>query len=205
MIKLRNVKKKVSDKIILDIDKLDIENNTLNILEGKNGSGKTTLMNILACFDYKFEGEVEILGIKLNKKSDLELRQRITMMFTAPILLDRNVKDNILLRNQTSEGEIESMLDALKLKKNILNNHVAHLSTGEKRKVVLISRLLLKRDILLLDEPFSNADKNSAILMFDLIREEQKKTGNTTIIATHIDIFNEYANNILRLERGKLL
>lgn len=90
-IEIENLKKFYADRLILDIDKLEIRKGSITGLIGPNGSGKTTLMRIVSGLDLDFTGTVKYNGNLLNE----EVYRKMTLVTQKPYLFRRKVFENI--------------------------------------------------------------------------------------------------------------
>ena len=139
----------------------------LNIF-GPSGSGKTTLIKSLLKYKEtkKFFEEVsgENLKIETNKKISVSLiplpkfRGSVEEMFKifhieSKSLINLNIELQPLYQTIFNELPIKSKLD------NALSRQVETLSAGEVRRLYILRSLLVKSNILIVDEPFSNSDK----------------------------------------------
>ena len=85
------------------------------------------------------------------------------------------------------------------------NRRIQELSGGEQQRVALARSLVVKPDLLLLDEPFSNLDAKLRLTMREEIQRIQKNFNVTTIFVTHDqeDAFS-VADNIILMNKGKI-
>lgn len=154
---------------------------------GPSGCGKSTLLSLVAGLLKPSKGEVLVKGKEVDKPS-----HRIAYMFQKDQLFDwRNILDNVTLGLELQARlNDQSMEEAIQMLNNyglgeFLNAYPNQLSGGMRQRVALIRTLLLKPDILLLDEPFSALDYQTRLDISDevgLILREKKKTA---ILVTH--------------------
>lgn len=207
-IKIENVKKRFLDKVVLDIEYLEIESGKITGITGPNGSGKTTLMNIIGGIDGEYEGRITYNDKIINK----EIVENMTYVFQKPYLFRRSVRENIIyplkIRNYDKIKSKEL------LKKTITNLNIedlmdlkAHkLSGGESQKVALARALIFSPSILLLDEPTSNIDPEYISTMENEIINFHKETKATIVIVTHnIEQSLRLCHNIISLDSGKVV
>lgn len=207
-IKIENLKRQYLDKVVLNIEYLEIESGKITGITGPNGSGKTTLLNIISGIDLEFNGKITYN----NKLLDKEIRDNMTYVFQKPYLFRRSVRENIiyplkirnydklktreLLKKTTKDLNIEDLMD-LKAHK---------LSGGESQKVALARALVFSPKLLLLDEPTSNIDPEYINVMESEIIKFHKKTNATIIIVTHnIEQSVRLCHNIINLNNGKVV
>ncbi|MEN8190337.1 MAG: ATP-binding cassette domain-containing protein, partial [Thermodesulfobacteriota bacterium] len=95
--KVRHLKKSYKDRIVLDIDSLDLEGSRIYSLTGPNGAGKSTLLSILAFLAKPDSGTVEFSGQQVNYKKNrlLALRRRVVLVDQYPLLFTSPVWKNV--------------------------------------------------------------------------------------------------------------
>ena len=138
---LKNISKTYKNKSgivkALDDISLDIRYNGLYVIYGASGSGKSTLLNIIARNDKDYEGKY------INTGTVSYLRQE------GGLIEDLTVLDNLLLCSKDKK-RIDDLLDDLAIK-DIRHKKIRQLSSGQKKRVQLLSAILLKPNVLLLD------------------------------------------------------
>ena len=191
---------KLSDHHVLSIPTLQIAQKQSWAFVGSNGSGKSALTRILSDDIIQLEGCHTNNFNKVARLSFEQLLQLITKEW------QRNNTD-LLSKDESDIGKTteQIILGSLPLNKQnydyckqladqfgiipLLQRHFKYLSTGETRKVMLCRTLMLKPDLLILDEPFDGLDIKSrqqlTLLLADLI-----KINNITLILV-INRFDE--------------
>ena len=168
---------------------VDDENNIVGIL-GKNGAGKTTLFNAIFR-DLDFSGEI-LWNKKKLKRDDVSYIE--TQNYFYPFITGKEY-----LNYFGEQKEIEEYGELFKLPfKSYVNNY----STGMKKKLALLSMLLLDKPIIILDEPFNGLDFESVHLLYDIIKKMKDK-GKIILISSHIieTLFNT-CDKIVTLNNG---
>lgn len=208
---LNNIEQYYDGRKVLDIKKLTLESNQIIGFFGPNGSGKSTLFSLLSFINKQNEGQIEFDGID-SQKIDLETKQSIVMVPQNPYLLKRSVFDNIAyglkLRNKTSKLE-ERVLEALSivgLDSSFSKRKWSQLSGGEAQRVALAARLILKPKVLILDEPTTGVDTNSAQLIKEAILLAKQKYNTTIFISSHDHSWlNQICDRKVALFQGNLV
>lgn len=207
-IKIENLKRQYLDKVVLNIENLEIESGKITGITGPNGSGKTTLLNIISGIDMDFSGKITYNNKLLNK----EIRDNMTYVFQKPYLFRRSVRENIIyplrVRNYDKVKTTELLKKTIRdLDIEDLMDLKAHkLSGGESQKVALARALVFSPKLLLLDEPTSNIDPEYINVMESEIIKFYKKTNATIIIVTHnIEQSVRLCHNIINLNNGKVV
>ncbi len=188
--KLNNVEQYYDGRRVLSIDNLILEENQIIGFFGPNGSGKSTLFSLLSFIDKPTLGNVSFNGL-CNTKLDFETRQSVVMVPQNPYLLKRTVYENIAyglkLRKRTNNLE-EKVLEALSLvglDSSFSKRKWSQLSGGESQRVALAARLILKPKVLILDEPTTGVDTNSAQLIKEAILTAKQEYNTTILISSH--------------------
>jgi len=190
---LKDIRHYYGDKKVLDIDRLKIENGSITGLIGPNGSGKSTLLKLLAFADKPSMGHILYKG-RPELPFSATVRSRVTLLTQKPYLLKRTVFDNIVY--------------GLKIRKET-NNLAARpwheLSGGEAQRVAMAARLILKPEVLLLDEPVTSVDTESARLIRKASLNAKKNWGTTLVIASHdLQWLNSISDRQLSIFKGTL-
>ncbi len=187
---LNNIEQYYDGRKVLNINSLTLDENQIVGFFGPNGSGKSTLFSLLSFVDKPSSGYLSFNGLD-NKKIDQETRHSVVMVPQNPYLLKRTVFENISyglkLRNQTNNLK-EKVLEALALvglESSFINRKWSQLSGGEAQRVALAARLILKPKVLILDEPTSGVDTNSAQLIKEAILCAKQKYNTTIFISSH--------------------
>ena len=198
---------------VLDLPELALEKGEIHVLVGPNGAGKTTLLRAIGGLERPTTGQVALFGRDLYRLSGRERRkvmQRLTFCFQKPYLFGTSVRRNIeyglLFRKIPApirEEKVASVIRALNL--TSLQEHDAHtLSAGEAQRVAFARALVLKPELVLLDEPVANVDEASREQVEAAIFALRER-GSTVIIATHhIEQAYKFSAAVIRLERGQI-
>lgn len=167
-------------------------------ITGSSGCGKSTLLYVLAGIITDYEGSVRIGG-------EIPDPHRLSIGLVPQhygLLPWKTAEDNILfplrLRRQRVETDLfDSIIDGLELRA-LLSRFPHELSGGQCQRVALARAFVQRPDILLLDEPFSALDINTAAKSRQLFASLQQLTGVTTILVTHnIDEAIEMCDHII--------
>jgi tungstate transport system ATP-binding protein len=209
---LRDIKQAYGQRIVLDIELLDIQRGEIFALVGPSGSGKSTLLRLLNFLEKPTSGSLEFEGYICGNGTDvpLELKRRVTMVFQRPMLLERSVWDNVAyglkLRGQHNIREkVQAAIQEVGLIPQ-MHQRARTLSGGEAQRVALARSIVLHPDVLLLDEPTANLDPYNVSLIENITRaiNEQRKT--TIVLVTH-NVFQakRLATRVAFLLEGKAI
>lgn len=169
---------------------LTVAQGGMTALLGPSGAGKTTIMRMIAGLLTPDAGDIRLAG-----RSLLALppeRRGVVMVFqNAPLFphltLAENVGFGLEMRGMPARGiaaRVGPMLDRVQLS-GLGQRRPHELSGGQQQRGALARALVLKPDLLLLDEPLSNLDAALRDEMRALIRDLQRETGITTLVVTH--------------------
>ena len=162
------------DSSLLQDLSFSIEKNQIGFVSGNSGIDKSTLFNIIAGLILTENGKIMLDDILLNDKNfALETEKRkVGYVFQDFALFPHiNVKRNI---QYAISSEVSELFDELISKLGLLEllDKMPHeLSGGQQQRAALLRAILMKPKILLLDEPFSNLDKNNIIAAQKIISQ----------------------------------
>ena len=209
MYRLTDLQQTYNGRRVLDIDRLDIGRGEVLAVLGPSGSGKSTLLRLLNFLERPSAGMLTFDG-QAADTLPLEQRRRVTTVFQRPALLRRSVTANIaygltLRGKKLSDREATAWLNRLGLA-HLARQRADKLSAGEAQRVALARALVLRPDVLLLDEPSANLDPYNIGLIEQLVAEAHAETGMTVVWVTH-DIFQarRVAGRVAFLLGGRLI
>ncbi|MCB1194056.1 MAG: ATP-binding cassette domain-containing protein [Leptospiraceae bacterium] len=205
---------------ILDNINLNIQKDQNWVFLGGNGSGKTTLVNILYGYLWATSGTVCLFGKLFGEVPLSEIQKRIGILQSShqgAMLQKRlSVKDVLATGilstigyygsiTDEDEKKIQNMIESNQWIKNKDQNY-STLSSGEKKKLLLLRALIRDPELLVLDEPCSSMDITAREDFFSFLKEYRNKLGFPTILITHrTDEIPSYFSHVLMLKEGKVL
>ena len=213
---IKHITKSFGTRVVLkDIDfKIDKGENL--VVFGKSGSGKSVLIKCMAGLLSPDDGEVLMLGEKIEglKNQELNLlRKRIGFLFQSAALYDSmTVKENLEFPLRDLKKKKKDEIDALVMEalKNVgledaINKMPSELSGGMRKRIGLARTLILKPEIILYDEPTTGLDPITSKEISELILEIQKKYNTASVIITHdVECARIVANRIIIIKDGML-
>ncbi len=187
---IKNAVKRYGDNTIIKDLSLKIGEGEFFTLLGPSGCGKTTLLRMIAGFN-SIEGGDFYFGSRRVNDMD-PAKRNIGMVFqNYAIFPNLTVKNNVafgLKNRKMPKDQIESQVEEfLKLMKidEYRDRMPERLSGGQQQRVALARALVIKPDVLLMDEPLSNLDAKLRVEMRTVIKEIQNTIGITTVYVTH--------------------
>ena len=187
---IENLEKTYGKEKVIKGFNLQLEQGELAVIVGASGCGKTTLMRILVGLEYADSGKILLNGKDI---SDLKPGQReIGMIFQKYSLFpNMTVRENIAygLRvkkcpNKEIFEKTDEMLEMIHLTEKA-DAWPSTLSGGQQQRVAFARAMIVRPQILLLDEPFSALDTELKKELRGEIKRIQRETGLTAIFVTH--------------------
>lgn len=190
------------------------------VIRGPSGGGKTTMLNMIGTIDTPTEGEIELFGICISKKSSDKYLSRLRLEsigfvfqsfnLLATMTAYENVELPMTLLGKLKKKEIKERVKDL-LNKVGLQDRMDHLpselSGGEQQRVAIARALANEPKLLLLDEPTGDLDTRSTVDIMNLILEINKggreNHPTTCIMVTHNPELECYADRILYVQDGE--
>lgn len=162
------------------------------LLKGKSGTGKTTLLKAILREYNDYTGTVKINGIDVKRIKESSIFDNVAYVPQHPHMFNARLRDNLTLFSEdVSEEELFETLKFVELSKwanresleLMLSNDAIKLSGGEAKRVALARALLMKTDILFLDEFSSGIDFET----LSKIENRLLQTSKLIIYITHVD------------------
>jgi tungstate transport system ATP-binding protein len=184
---LRDVKHRYGPRTVLDVPLLEIPRGQTLAVVGPSGAGKSTLLRLLHLLEQPSEGTLLLDGKPVPYPPPVSTLRRVATAFQRPVVLGRSVRENIAfglaLRGVDGGDRVHDVATALGLSA-LLEERARSLSGGEMQRVGLARAVVLRPDVLLLDEPAANLDPAGVALVEAVVRKEQER-GATIVIVTH--------------------
>ena len=189
-ITIKNAVKRYGSTTVISGLNLDIRDGELFTLLGPSGCGKTTLLRMIAGFNSIEGGDFYFNEERINDKDPS--KRNIGMVFqNYAIFPHMTVRENVAfgLKNRKLDKavikrESDRFLEMMQIDQ-YADRLPENLSGGQQQRVALARALVIKPDVLLMDEPLSNLDAKLRLEMRQAIRSIQKEVGITTVYVTH--------------------
>jgi ATP-binding cassette subfamily B protein len=199
--------------VLHDID-LQIPSNEIIALVGGTGAGKSTLLSLVPRFYDPTCGVVTLDGRDLRSMTKKSLRANIAIVLQDTLLFSTTVRENIAYGRPDATDE--EIVDAAKRAQaddfirqlpdgyeSSVGERGGHLSVGQRQRIGIARAFLKNAPILLLDEPTSALDPTTEAAIMETIKELMR--GRTTLIATHRLATIHRVDQIVVLERGRVV
>ncbi len=210
--RLEEVRVVYGGREVLTIDSLTIQKGEVLAVIGPSGAGKSTLLRLLNFLEAPTSGMILFNGKKFDAQNavNLEERRKVTTVFQHPLLLSRSVWDNVryglMLRGiHEQNGSVQAALDRVSLG-SLAQQRAKTLSGGEAQRVALARAMVVKPEVLLLDEPTANLDPYNVGLIEKIVTDLNRGQNTTLILVTH-NVFQarRLAQRVVFLLDGKII
>mgnify|MGYP002272732442 CR=1 FL=1 len=202
------------EKAILSDISFDVKKGEMISIVGKNGAGKTTLSNLICGFLEPSKGKIELNGNDISPLSVKERGEHIgivmqnpNQMISKPMIYEE-VALGLTVRGVPEEEIRERVHETLKIcgLYQFRNWPVSALSFGQKKRVTIASILVMKPEILILDEPTAGQDYRHYTEIMEFLKTINETQGTTIIMITHdMHLMLEYTNRAIVVADGQLL
>ena len=208
-LEIKNISKGFGERynredILEDFD-LNVMSSELLVLVGPSGCGKSTFVNLIAGFDRVDSGSIMMDGNEINKPGN----DRMVVFQETALIPWQTTFDNItfgpLIRGEdksTIEKEAETLLEKVGLIE-FKDKFPIQLSGGMQRRAELARAMIIRPEVMIMDEPFRGLDAMSRELMQDFfvkLFEENRKTN--IFVTSEIDEAIFLADRIFLLKNG---
>jgi osmoprotectant transport system ATP-binding protein len=172
---------------------LVVEEGELLALVGPSGSGKSTLISLVAGLTPPSAGTVEVLGTTLSGTMPAALRHRMGYVIQEGGLFPHlSARENVALLARDLGGSdadvaarVDELGDLVSLDRDQLDRYPGRLSGGQRQRVALMRALMLKPELVLLDEPLGALDPVTRFQLQEDLRRIFQQLGSTMIVVTH--------------------
>jgi tungstate transport system ATP-binding protein len=193
ILKAVDLKKNYNGKTVLDIDALEIEAGKITAIIGPSGAGKTTFLSVINGIERPDGGRIIFEGEEFSATRSYtpEAVKRMAMVFQKPVMFNTTVFKNIaygLKLRKIDQEQIRSRLaEAASWMglSSLLKQKAITLSGGEAGRVSVARAMIIRPDLLLMDEPTANLDPANVSIIEDMILKASQDYGSTVVIVTH--------------------
>lgn len=208
---MQDVVKRFGDHRGLDGLSLEVEQGTVFGLLGPNGAGKTTSVNVLSTLLAPDEGRALVAGFDVtDRPEEVRARLGLTGQFAA---VDDHLtgRENLVwfgrlngLSRPAAEGRADELLERFGLTDAACNRSKTY-SGGMRRRLDLAASLVVRPEVLALDEPTTGLDPRSRRALWDVVRG-LRADGVTVLLTTqYLEEADELADRIAVVDRGRVI
>jgi lipoprotein-releasing system ATP-binding protein len=219
ILELKNINKiygaAVKTQVLFDIN-LSFKEQSFNSIIGQSGSGKSTILNIIGTLDKPTSGEVFIAGKRTDGMTNNQLaalrNETIGFIFQFHYLLPEftafeNVLMPYLIKYGRPSKEIveraNELMDIIGLEK-VKNNLSINMSGGQQQRTAIARSLIMNPKLVLADEPTGNLDSETTEIIYDTLRDINKRFKTTFIVITHNRKIAEKTDRIVEIKDGRI-
>jgi ABC-2 type transport system ATP-binding protein len=208
-IEVRHLRKVYGTVVAVDDLTFSVPRGAVLGLLGGNGAGKTTTIAMLLGLLEPTVGEIHVLGIDMSKRRYAALPR---MNFSSPYvdLPHRlTVRENLLFYGRLyGVKQLARRIDEIAGQMQVaqfLDRQAGKLSAGQKTRVALAKALINKPDVLLLDEPTASLDPDTADWVRTYLKDYQRETGATILLASHnMSEVERLCDDVILLQTGRV-
>ena len=160
-------------------------------LIGPNGAGKSTILHSIYGFTNIFSGQIEIDGKEITKMTPAQKLKSVGIAYILQdnsVFPDMTVEENLLMggyiKDKTEESyqEAERIFEKYERLRNRRNQKAKVLSGGERRLLEISRALVMKPNVLLIDEPSIGLEPKYIDMVFEILRDLQQNEKKTIIL-----------------------
>ena len=211
LLQIENLRARRGDRHVLSGVTLAVRRGEIFGILGPNGAGKSTLFGILTGLLEADSGTIRLDGRPL-RASGQEFRERVGVVFQEPALDARlTLRENLALAaalygvpRADARRRVESLAIGAGLADR-LDEPVATLSGGMRRRAEIARALVHEPEILLLDEPTTGLDEGAFRKTWDQLAELRQARGLSLLLTTHRPDEAERADRLAILDAGRIV
>ncbi len=181
---------------------------------GSSGSGKSTLLHLMGGVDRPTSGSVYLAGNDVYSRNDEQLavlrRREVGIVYQFFNLIPTlTVLENMTLPvaldgRPVNEGRLRELVKTLGLEGR--EDHLpSQLSGGQQQRVAIGRALMNSPAVLLADEPTGNLDSRTSAEIMAILRDANKRLGQTLVVITHDESIALTADRIVAVEDGRIV
>lgn len=215
-IKIENIKKTFGEKVAVNIASFEIKEGDVLGLVGNNGAGKSTLFRIILDLLKPDTGKVTMYDAakSVNVAESEEWKDWTGAYIDDSFIIDYLTPDEYLQFIARISGiNDEQLQEELKKYEHFMAGEIMgqkklirNLSAGNKQKVGIVAALMLRPQLLILDEPFNFLDPSSQNSIKHLLQDYNHETGATILVSSHnLSHTVDICPRIALLENGKII
>lgn len=203
----------LTNRGVVDVN-LEIERGSFLVLIGHNGSGKSTLAKLLNGFFIPDKGLVKVNGIETREEEKtFEIRSKVGMVFQNPdnqmvaSIIEDDLAfgpENLGVAPDTIKERIDWALKTVKMEE-YKQKTPGRLSGGQKQRIAIAAILVMKPEVLILDESTAMLDPKGRDEVMDTITRLNKEEGMTVVLITHYMEEAIKADKVAVMNEGKIV
>ncbi|VVQ21405.1 ABC transporter ATP-binding/permease protein YojI [Pseudomonas fluorescens] len=193
-----------SDAFRLGPVNLTIEQGDIVFIVGENGCGKTTLIKLLLGLYAPQQGSILLNGQGIDAHNRDDYRQLFTTIFA-----DYYLFDDVVQGDQHIPEDANQYLQRLEIAHKVSVRDgsftTTDLSTGQRKRLALVNAWLEERPVLVFDEWAADQDPTFRRIFYTELLPDLKRLGKTIIVISHDDRYFDMADQLVRMESGRVV
>lgn len=212
-VSIRDLRKSYGGAQVLKGISFDVRRGEIFVLMGPSGSGKSVLLKHIIGLEAPDSGDILLDGESVQQEGIME-KYRLALVFQSGALFNSlNVVENVglyLTEHRLKPPEEVARIAIEKLEflglKNVKDKFPSELSGGMKKRVAIARALVIEPQLILYDEPTSELDPLSAVIIGEEILDLKQRTQVTSIVVTHDrDLAFGVADRIAMMYEGQII
>lgn len=207
-----NIFKSYEGEPVLNGCSFNFDRKQTYVLMGRNGSGKSTLLRICSLIEEPDKGELIFSDDSVPVEKDLGLRRRITLLLPRIGVFNTTVYRNVaygLKIRRLEEREIgervNGALDFVGLAHK-RGQKALTLSSGEMQRLGIARAMVIRPEIMFLDEPTASIDQKNTEIIEEIILNLKKEQRSIAVVTTHDAAqAKRLADRLLVMQEGKIV
>jgi peptide/nickel transport system ATP-binding protein len=206
--------------IAVDDVSFAVEAGTTHALVGESGSGKTTTIRLLLGLEEPDDGSIRVAGEEVTGRSHASLRlirRHLQLVYQNPFTsldptwtVKRLVGESLdrfrIGTRQERAERVREALDSVGLDEHLLSRKPAALSGGQRQRVAIARSLVLRPDVIVLDEPTSSLDVSVQAGIVEVLLSLQGELGLTYVFVSHdLALVRQFAHTVSVMHRGRIV
>ncbi len=203
-----------NETVAVDHISFTVEAGEFVAITGRSGSGKSTLLHLIGAVDIPTSGRVIVDGIDVFTQRPGQLaayrRRQVGIIYQFYNLLPMlNVSENIRLPSELDgkpcdPKRLKDIMGMLGIA-NKEFHYPNQLSGGQQQRVAIARALMTAPALLLADEPTGNLDSANSAEIIRLLRESNRKLGQTVLLVTHDPTIAGEADRVIEISDGRII
>lgn len=210
LVTFSNVSKTFDERLVIDSMSFEIQEGSAFALLGPNGAGKTTTIRLLTGLLSPDCGDISLFGSRLHRENAPMLRSSIGVQNDGNLYEELTVEENLNLwgklyglESSVVRERINELLSLFELTDR-RRSKASQLSKGMRQKVMIARAIIHHPRLLILDEPITGLDPQSAETLLGYLKVLTERDGMTILFSTHIlEGLEKLATHVGILDRGR--
>lgn len=212
LLEINKLVKRFGTKVALDIPELNIAEGTILGLVGNNGAGKTTLFRMILDLLKADSGTVLSKGVDVSRSEDWKsytgsfIDNRFLIEFLTPEEFFYFVGETYGMAKELVDERLQPFTRFMNDEILKQNKYIRNFSAGNKQKIGIMAAMMIRPEVLILDEPFNFLDPSSQIEIRDMILRLNKEYGATVLLSSHnLNYTTDISTRVVLLEKGLII